>query len=270
MGTQANWDWYLSSCGGTFLNSGITAGVSPTVTTTYWVRAEGSCNTTLCISITVTVILIPDAPTGASSVNGQPSTLNVSGNLSSGAVWTWYESGCGSETVVGTGFSITVSPTETTTYFVRAENGICFSNCVQTIINVAGSLNPPSSVSASPNVICPGNYSSLNLTGTLNGGQWFWYAGSCQGTYLGTGASISVSPSAQTNYYARQELTGVYSTCLFTTVSLNSLSVQANSATSSPPQICNGSSSTLGITGGSTALQQHGTGMQVHAVLAAW
>ena len=49
----ANWYWYSGSCGGAFIISGTTPILSPTVTTTYWVRAVGACNTTTCVSITV-------------------------------------------------------------------------------------------------------------------------------------------------------------------------------------------------------------------------
>jgi hypothetical protein len=54
LGTGANWQWYTSSCGGTSIGSGTTINVSPAVATTYYVRAEGTCNTSACASLTVT------------------------------------------------------------------------------------------------------------------------------------------------------------------------------------------------------------------------
>ncbi len=55
LGTNANWRWYSSSCGGTSIGSGNSITVNPNATTTYFVRAEGDCNVTSCVSITITV-----------------------------------------------------------------------------------------------------------------------------------------------------------------------------------------------------------------------
>lgn len=55
LGTGANWKWYSGSCGGTLVGTGATISVSPSVTTTYYVRAEGDCNITSCQQVTVTV-----------------------------------------------------------------------------------------------------------------------------------------------------------------------------------------------------------------------
>ncbi|MDP1745017.1 MAG: hypothetical protein Q8L90_05530, partial [Bacteroidota bacterium] len=79
--------------------------------------------------ITLTYTPISTAPTGATATPnpscGGPITLNkVGGTLGTGAVWKWYSGSCGG-TLEGTGASITVSPTSTTTYFIRAEGGGC-------------------------------------------------------------------------------------------------------------------------------------------------
>ena len=58
VGAGSSWKWYTGSCGGTALpafNGMSSITVAPAVTTTYFVRAEGQCNTTLCESITVVV-----------------------------------------------------------------------------------------------------------------------------------------------------------------------------------------------------------------------
>jgi len=65
LGTGANWYWYSGSCGGAFLAIGSSVTVSPVSTTTYYVRAEGSCGTSTCASVTVTVIpLLVTNPSG--------------------------------------------------------------------------------------------------------------------------------------------------------------------------------------------------------------
>lgn len=53
LGANASWKWYTSSCGGTYVGTGATINVTPLVTTTYYVRAEGDCNTTTCVPVTV-------------------------------------------------------------------------------------------------------------------------------------------------------------------------------------------------------------------------
>ncbi|HPH84954.1 MAG TPA: Ig-like domain-containing protein, partial [Ferruginibacter sp.] len=62
-------------------------------------------------------------------------------------------------------------------------------------------------LSATNNVICSGNSTSLSIgTGSLNSAtNWQWYSGSCGGTTEGSGASITVSPTSTTTYYARGE-----------------------------------------------------------------
>lgn len=55
LGTNASWNWYSGSCGTTLVGTGSSISVSPLATTTYYVRAEGDCNTTACIPITITV-----------------------------------------------------------------------------------------------------------------------------------------------------------------------------------------------------------------------
>jgi Secretion system C-terminal sorting domain/Ig-like domain CHU_C associated len=53
LGANANWKWYSGSAGGTPEGTGAGISVTPAATTTYYVRAEGDCNTTAAQSITV-------------------------------------------------------------------------------------------------------------------------------------------------------------------------------------------------------------------------
>jgi len=55
LGTGGSWKWYTGSCGGTLVGTGSSLTVSPTSTTTYYVRAEGDCNNTACQQVTVTI-----------------------------------------------------------------------------------------------------------------------------------------------------------------------------------------------------------------------
>jgi Ig-like domain CHU_C associated/Secretion system C-terminal sorting domain len=56
LGVGATWKWYTGSPGGTLVGTGDTLSfLAPTVTTTYYIRAEGTCNTTAAQSVTITI-----------------------------------------------------------------------------------------------------------------------------------------------------------------------------------------------------------------------
>ncbi len=79
----------------------------------------------------------PTSISGNSSIEaGTSTTLTVvGGSLGTNAAWKWYSGTCGG-TPEGTGTSITVSPIETTDYFVRAE-GLCnTTTCAQLTVTV--------------------------------------------------------------------------------------------------------------------------------------
>ncbi len=54
LGDGADWIWYEGDCSlGTIVGKGAAVSISPSTTTTYYCRAEGSCNNTICKDITV-------------------------------------------------------------------------------------------------------------------------------------------------------------------------------------------------------------------------
>ena len=56
LGVGASWKWYTGSPGGTLVGIGDTLTfAAPTVTTTYYVRAEGTCNITPAQSVTINI-----------------------------------------------------------------------------------------------------------------------------------------------------------------------------------------------------------------------
>lgn len=63
------------------------------------------------------------------------------------------------------------------------------------------------SIKASSTTICKGQSVVLSIdTGSLRDAtHWQWYSGSCGGTKLDTGSTITVSPNATTTYFARGE-----------------------------------------------------------------
>jgi subtilisin-like proprotein convertase family protein len=98
-----------------------------------------------------------------SSCAGTPVTLTANGNLNNSVSWKYYTGSCGG-TLVGTGNSISVSPTVTTTYYVRGEGG-CGTTpngvCGQVTINVINCA----CVTPSAATICEGSTQSIKVNG---------------------------------------------------------------------------------------------------------
>lgn len=257
LGTGATWEWYQGSCGGIYLGSGATLSVTPANTTTYYVRAEGNCNTSACESVTVIVQDLSTAPTSviASSNSVCPGgsvTLTVNGGtLVSGDAWTWYEGGCGAGTSIGTGTTISINPSAATTYYVRAEGTCGVSNCASASISLDNVSTAPNNITASATDICVGQSTVLNVSGGVlgTGANWEWYQGSCGGGPVGTGNSISVTPSATTTYFVRGEGTCGNSTCVDITITVGAGVADPTTAFSSSNNICPGDEVDLTVVG---------------------
>lgn len=259
LGTGADWQWYNGACGGTPIGSGATLAITPSVTSTYYVRAEGTCNTTTCANTTITVENASVAATGATvSLNNicsnTSTTLNVNGGtLGSGASWEWYSGSCGG-IYVGSGASLNITPSSTTTYYVRAEGTCNTTNCENVTVTILPSSTAPSAITATNTSVCPGGSTTLSVTGgnLATGDQWVWYEAGCgAGTSLGTGTSITVQPSVQTTYYVRAEGTCGSSACASLTISMDDVSTAPTSMIASNTAICTGSSVVLSVSGGS-------------------
>lgn len=65
-------------------------------------------------------------------------------------------------------------------------------------------VQPSVPVISGPTSICAGESANLSLTGNLNDAtQWEWYTASCGGVAVGTGTTVTVSPTANTSYFVR-------------------------------------------------------------------
>ena len=261
LGTNASWKWYKDGCGtGSSIGTGATITVNPTVTTTYFVRAEGDCGTTSCASVTVTVKTPSTNPTGASAVStilcqGQSSSLSVTGgSLGTNASWKWYAGGCASGAPIGTGTSITVTPSVTTTYFVRAEGDCNNTGCASVVVTVKTFSTAPTSASAIQSTICSGTSTNLSITGGSLGTNalWKWYIGGCGNeSAIGTGSTISVSPTQTTTYYVRAEGDCGNTSCVSVTVTVKNPSTNPTGASAVSATLCQGQSTQLSVAGGS-------------------
>lgn len=132
----SNWVWYENTCGGKKIGEGQSLTVRPIANTTYNVRAEGSSNTTECVTADVSLLSRdPVSIFGPTNVTiGQSATLRVVGGyLGDRDNWIWYENTCGGKRI-GTGSEISVTPIEKVSYYVRSEGKNPNTNCANLTI----------------------------------------------------------------------------------------------------------------------------------------
>ncbi len=175
MGTGASWEWYSGSCGGTCVGTGSSIIVSPTSTTTYYVQADGTCNTTSCVNVAITVNTNSTAPTSITAsqttiCSGDPVTLTVNGgSLGAGANWELYTGSCGGTFVSSnTTGSFSINPTSTTTYYVLSDGTCNTTTCASVTINITA-LPAAAGTITGPFTVCPSAsgliYSISSVTG---------------------------------------------------------------------------------------------------------
>jgi hypothetical protein len=129
-----------------------------------------------------------------------------------------------------------------TNYYVLVHG---YSSTSSFTINMSCYTPPPSaptSITATQNTICNGTSTTLTANGAI--GTVYWYTGGCGTTFIGTGNSITVTPSTTTTYFARNYNSGLFSSsCASTTITVNQIPQVTITPTSNV--ICNGSSTQL-------------------------
>lgn len=146
-------------------------------------------------SISGQTVSAPSAITGGSSTicAGSSATLTATGG---NANTRWYTGSCGG-TQIGTGASITVNPTSTTTYFAANVNCGTITSCAQVTVNV---VNPPTVTSTIPASRCGSG--SLVLGASASSGTISWFTNSSGGISFHTGTSYTTPVlTSSTTYY---------------------------------------------------------------------
>jgi hypothetical protein len=81
--------------------------------------------------------------------------LTVQGTLGAGASWKWYKNGCGSGTSIGSGSTLTVNVSSTTTYYVRSMGGTCgTTSCKSITITRASVPSTPGTITGTASGVC--------------------------------------------------------------------------------------------------------------------
>jgi gliding motility-associated-like protein len=158
----------------------------------------------------------------------------------------WYQSG--NPTPIGTGSSVTVSPTTTTSYVAQVAG--CSSGSDTVVVNVGPS------VSASPTVmgICAGG--SVNLTAS---GVTTYSWSPATGLSCTTCPNPTATPSTTTTYTVTG--TNQYGCTSTATVFINVQPLPNASVSPSAPTICNGGSVVLTASGGTSYNWSPSTGL---------
>ncbi len=205
-------DWYSGSCFlGNYVGTGTSvSGVQVTTTTQYFARARdpatGATSSACAGPVTVSVVPPPATPAvGLSTTICAGTSGGVSGSAGAGEVIDWYTTSCGDAShFVGTGTSLSVTPSLTTIYYARTRNtttGCVSASCATVTVTVIPLPGTP--VVGSPSTICSGASATINATPGSGGDTVYWYTISCGGTSAGVGNTLSVTPSITTVYYAR-------------------------------------------------------------------
>ncbi|HEY0110957.1 MAG TPA: hypothetical protein VGB67_15060, partial [Fibrella sp.] len=109
---------------------------------------------------------------------------------------------------------------------VSASGNIGSPSCRYTspgyLLTAKSSSVAPTAVVRNRGAMCPGENTSLRVTGGTfgTGAVYRWYSGSCGGTLVGTGSTISVAPAVTTTYYVRIEGDCNVTACVAITVTV--------------------------------------------------
>jgi hypothetical protein len=227
----------LTASGGTSYvwNSGENTSsitVSPSSNTTYNVTVTDANGCQASASVTVTVNPLPTPAITGNNIlcNGASTTLTASGGTS--YVWSNGENTS----------SITVSPTITTTYNVTVTDG----NGCQASTSITVTVNPlPTPSITGNNILCIGASTTLTASG---GTSYAWSNGEKT-------ASITVSPSTTTTYNVTVTDANGCQASTSITVTINPLPTPTITGNNI---ICNGTSTTLTASGGTSYVWSNG------------
>ncbi|MGJ8594160.1 MAG: PKD-like domain-containing protein, partial [Aquaticitalea sp.] len=164
-------------------NTQITAVVPATTNGTISIVTPGGTATSATNIVINSLSTTPTSINGTNSIcNGNSTTLaRVGGSAGSGATLQWFSGSCGG-TSVGTGNSINVSPTTTTTYFVRYSGTCNTTSCAQITVTVENPVAAAGIISGAATVCQGQNSVSYSVPSIANATSYNWS--------LPTGASI--------------------------------------------------------------------------------
>jgi hypothetical protein len=196
-GTDANFEWYSGSCGGTYVGSGQSIDVTPSSTTTYYVRREG-CNTTSCVNMQIDVYSPPGTANNTTSTSAICETQTKSLTASpSGGSWSIVSGGGSISGSTYTPANVSSNTSVTIRYTVPGNAG-CSGSTDDVTFTV--NANPATANNTtSTGAIC--ETQTKSLTASPLGGSWSVVSG---------GGSISGSTYTPGNVSSNTSVTVRY------------------------------------------------------------
>jgi hypothetical protein len=203
------YSWYRGNAGDTsnpiYLGTSYASiPVAPATTTNYWVSVNDGTCTAVSNTATVSTCIptITTQPAGSTINSGTPTTLSVTAT-GDGLAYQWYQ---GAGTPVGTNSrTLTVSPTVTTSYWVRV-TGCGFVDSSTVTLTVC----QPATATTSYTTYQSAAYQSVTIGVNVSGNpapalQWYQGVSGDTSTPLAgkTTSTIVVAPSVPTQYWCR-------------------------------------------------------------------
>jgi hypothetical protein len=210
-GTGLSYQWYVGASGTTTTPTGTNSNilhVTPSATTSYWVKVTGTCgsqnSTTSTISVCPTITQQPTAA-NANVHPGLSTTVSVTAN-GSPLVYQWYLGAVGDAShPVGTNSNVlnTGALNATSAYWVLISSGTCSVQSQAVTVNVCD-LSPWFTTGIATQARA--NYPQTLTVSTPAGTSATIYRGT-SGNVAGStaigGTSTTVSPAVTTSYWAR-------------------------------------------------------------------
>jgi hypothetical protein len=213
-----SYQWYQGSPPSTAtpLGTSSSISVSPTSTSTYWVRVTGQCSPTADSGgVTVTVSCTPvitAQPLDQQVTSGGTATLSVAFTSASAVTVDWFRGVAGDTTTpVGTGTSFTTPAIAAPTNFWARLTNACGTKDTRTVtISIAPGCTAPSNVVASVSATSINAGDSVSLQTSANGTsplafQWFRGTAPDESNPISgaTTFAITATPTATTSYWVK-------------------------------------------------------------------
>jgi len=174
----------------------------------YWVKVTSGNAVTYSSTATATICTSSTVNVSTTQVSGSNATLSIA-TPNAGETYSWYQGTSGVTTTplaLNTpATQITVTPTQTTSYWVRTFSGSCSSDSATVQVPICyPKVNTPTGTLG----ITSGQQTTLTVSATGTPTLTYqWYTGKSGNTSQpvanGTGASVTVQPGSNTSYWVR-------------------------------------------------------------------
>jgi len=221
LGEGAAWYWYKDLCGEELINTGNFINITPEETSTYYLRAEGECNTTECI--TQEVIINSNPTPTISGVNSICEAEDLTLIVDEGTSWNWsgpnnFESSIQNPEIN----SITTMAGGTYNVTVTDDNGC---SGIDNFVVEIKTLSVLASDVIGDTEICIHQDSEFEVFEGFLGtnAEWHWYSGICGENQIEIGNNITITAESETEYFVRAEGECNTTDCYNINLTINSL-----------------------------------------------